>query len=408
MYDFVVIKYSEIGTKGKNRRIFENKLMNNIVLQLDHNVSAKKIYGRIIITPKENKKIDSTMLNNLKRVFGIKSISPALKVEKNYEDIKNKIFFLLKEKNIATGTFKIDARRTDKTFPIRSFDLNKNLGEDVLNEFPNLKVDVHNPDYLIKVEIRQELSFVYFENIECYAGYPVGAGGKASIMLSGGIDSPVAAWLMMKRGMKMNAISFYSPPSNNEKTIMKLIELSKKLSEYYPFKFYHYIVPFTNVQMAIKKLNVESYSLILQRRSMLRIASKIAKHSNSSALITGENLGQVASQTLENMITISDATDMLILRPLVGYEKLEIVKRSQEIGTYDISIWPYKDSCVAFLPKTPATKSFPDKMRKYEEKIENLSNLEYEAIKNSLVYIIKNGEVIENYSFLEKEVLNLD
>jgi thiamine biosynthesis protein ThiI len=258
MYDFVVIKYSEIGTKGKNRRIFENKLMNNIVLQLNHKVNAKKIYGRIIVTPKEGEKIDNDMLNSLKKVFGIKSISPALKIEKNYEDIKNKIFWLLREKNINTGTFKIDARRTDKSFPVRSFDLNKNLGEDVLNEFPNLKVDVHDPDYLISVEIRHEMAFLYFENIECFAGYPVGAGGKASILLSGGIDSPVAAWLMMKRGMKMNAISFYSPPSNNEKTVMKLIELSKKLSEYYPFNFYHYIIPFTDVQLAIKKLNVES------------------------------------------------------------------------------------------------------------------------------------------------------
>ncbi|MBM7559428.1 tRNA uracil 4-sulfurtransferase ThiI [Marinitoga litoralis] len=408
MYDFVVIKYSEIGTKGKNRRIFENKLMNNIVLQLNHKVNAKKIYGRIIVTPKEGEKIDNDMLNSLKKVFGIKSISPALKIEKNYEDIKNKIFWLLREKNINTGTFKIDARRTDKSFPVRSFDLNKNLGEDVLNEFPNLKVDVHDPDYLISVEIRHEMAFLYFENIECFAGYPVGAGGKASILLSGGIDSPVAAWLMMKRGMKMNAISFYSPPSNNEKTVMKLIELSKKLSEYYPFNFYHYIIPFTDVQLAIKKLNVESYSLILQRRSMMRIASNLAKYSNSSALITGENLGQVASQTLENMITISDATDMLILRPLVGFEKLDIVKKSQEIGTYDISTWPYKDSCVAFLPKTPATKSFPDKMRKYEEKIENLSDLELESIKNSLVYIMKNGEIIDNYTFSEKEVLKLD
>lgn len=408
MYDFVVIKYSEIGTKGKNRRIFENKLMNNIVLQLNHKVNAKKIYGRIIVTPKEGEKIDNDMLNSLKKVFGIKSISPALKIEKNYEDIKNKIFWLLREKNINTGTFKIDARRTDKSFPVRSFDLNKNLGEDVLNEFPNLKVDVHDPDYLISVEIRHEMAFLYFENIECFAGYPVGAGGKASILLSGGIDSPVAAWLMMKRGMKMNAISFYSPPSNNEKTVMKLIELSKKLSEYYPFNFYHYIIPFTDVQLAIKKLNVESYSLILQRRSMMRIASNLAKYSNSSALITGENLGQVASQTLENMITISDATDMLILRPLVGFKKLDIVKKSQEIGTYDISTWPYKDSCVAFLPKTPATKSFPDKMRKYEEKIENLSDLELESIKNSLVYIMKNGEIIDNYTFSEKEVLKLD
>ncbi|WGS64442.1 tRNA uracil 4-sulfurtransferase ThiI [Marinitoga aeolica] len=405
MYDFVVIKYSEIGTKGKNRKVFESKLMNNIVLQLNHKVNAKKIYGRIIVTPKENEKIDETMLNSLKKVFGIKSISPAIEVKKDYEDIKNNIIKLLKNKNIISGSFKIDARRTDKFFPIRSFDLNKNLGADILKEFPNLSVDVHNPDYLIRVEIRHEVSFVYFENIECFAGYPVGAGGKASIMLSGGIDSPVAAWIMMKRGMKLNAISFYSPPSNNEKTIMKLIELSKKLSEYYPFKFYHYIIPFTDVQIAIKNLNVESYSLILQRRSMLRIASKLAKHTNSQALITGENLGQVASQTLENMITISDATNMLILRPLVGYEKLEIVNKSQEIGTYDISIWPYKDSCVAFLPKNPATKSYSDKLKKYEERINDLEKLENDVLNKSLVYVIKNGRVLENYIFSDNEVL---
>ncbi|SHE81280.1 thiamine biosynthesis protein ThiI [Marinitoga hydrogenitolerans DSM 16785] len=408
MYDFVVIKYSEIGTKGKNRRIFESKLMNNIVLQLNHKVSAKKIYGRIIVTPKENEKIDESLLNSLKKVFGIKSISPAIQVKKDYEDIKNKIIWLLKEKKIERGTFKIVARRTDKTFPIRSFDLNKNLGADILNEFSELKVDVHKPNYLIRVEIRQELSFIYFENIECFAGYPVGAGGKASIMLSGGIDSPVAAWTMMKRGLKLNAISFYSPPSNNEKTITKLLELSKRLSEFYPFNFYHYIIPFTNVQLAIKNLKAESYSLILQRRSMLRIASVLAKHTKSTALITGENLGQVASQTLENMISISKATDMLILRPLIGYEKLEIVKKAQEIGTYDISIWPYKDSCVAFLPKSPATKSFPNKMKKLETKIENFSELELDALNNSLVYVIKNGKIIENYIFSEKEVIDYE
>lgn len=405
MYDFVVIKYSEIGTKGKNRKIFESKLMNNIVLQLDHKVNAKKIYGRIIVLPKDDEKINKNMLNSLKKVFGIKSISPAIEVEKNYEDIKSKIIKLIREKGINTGTFKVEARRTDKSFPIRSFDLNKNLGADILEEFPNLSVDVHNPDYLIRVEIRHEISFVYFENIECFAGYPVGSGGKASIMLSGGIDSPVAAWMMMKRGMKLNAISFYSPPSNDEKTIMKLIELSKKLSEFYPFKFYHYIIPFTKVQLVIKDLNVESYSLILQRRSMLRIASKLAKHTNSQALITGENLGQVASQTLENMIAISEATNMLILRPLLGFEKLEIVNKSQEIGTYDISIWPYKDSCVAFLPKNPATKSYSDKLKKYEERINNLEGLENEALNRGLVYVIKNGKVIESYIFSDKEVI---
>ncbi|AEX86250.1 hypothetical protein XO10_09235 [Marinitoga sp. 1135] len=406
MYDFVVIKYSEIGTKGKNRNVFENKLMNNIVLQLNHEVNAKKIYGRIIIIPKDNKKINDEMLNRIKKVFGIKSISPAVKVEKDYEDIKNKIISLLKEKNIESGTFKVDTRRVDKMFPIRSFDLNKDIGAEILEKFPGMKVDVHNPDYLIRIEIRHEMAFVYFENLECHAGYPVGAGGKASILLSGGIDSPVAAWMMMKRGMKMNAISFYSPPNNSEKTVMKLVELSKVLSTYYPFKFYHYIIPFTEVQKAIKNINVESYSLILQRRSMMRIATIIAKKSGSQALITGENIGQVASQTLENMISISDATDMLILRPLLAFEKLDIVNKSKEIGTYDISIWPYNDSCVAFLPKKPATKSFPDKMKKYEERIENLEILEEEAIKNSIVYVIKNGEVEEKYIFHEREVVD--
>ncbi|KLO22197.1 tRNA uracil 4-sulfurtransferase ThiI [Marinitoga sp. 1155] len=406
MYGFVVIKYSEIGTKGKNRKIFESKLMNNIVLQLNHSVKVKKIYGRIIVFPKDNIKIDKKMLYSLKKVFGIKSISPAIEVEKDYNDIKNKIIWLLKENHVESGTFKIDARRTDKSFPIRSFDLNKKLGEDILNEFNKLTVDVHKPEYLIKVEIRQELSFVYFENIECFAGYPVGAGGKASIMLSGGIDSPVAAWTMMKRGLKLNAISFYSPPSNGEKTIFKLLELSKKLSEFYPFNFYHYIIPFTEVQMAIKKLKKDSYSLIMQRRSMLRIASKLAWHTGSAALITGENLGQVASQTLENMITISEATDMLILRPLIGYEKLDIVRKSKEIGTYDISILPYKDSCVAFLPKSPATKSFVDKIKLMENKIEDIKTLELNALNNSLVYIIKNGSIIDNYVFSEKEGLN--
>lgn len=301
----------------------------------------------------------------LQKIFGIRSFSPALKVKKDLEEMKTAAFDLFKAICKKEQTFKISAKRADHSFPVHSDELNHTLGAYLLKNFPGLKVDVRNPGINLHVEIRKEAAYLSAETILGAGGLPVGSTGKAMLMLSGGIDSPVAGFLSMKRGMEIEAVHFYSPPYTSERAKQKVIDLAKKLAETAGSLTLH-IVPFTNVQEAIRKQVPENYLMTTTRRLMLRITDELRRKRDGLAIITGESLGQVASQTLESMYAINEVTNTPILRPLITMDKTDIINLAQEIDTHDISIRPYEDCCTIFAPAAPKTKPKRKKVNYYE------------------------------------------
>lgn len=386
MEPVVVVRYSEIGLKGRNRGYFEKKLIDNI-RKIARPPEVNKRYGRIIIRLKDMS--FDEIKERLKYVFGIKNFSFAFAVSHDIEEIKKAVLELLKMKLSNHRTFKVETKRSYKQFPMTSHELSAYIGGFVLENFEGLKVDVHSPEIVVGIEVKEKEVFVYVGKEELYGGLPVGVSGKAILLLSGGIDSPVAGWYMMKRGIKIEAISFLSPPLTTEKSKKKILDLSEVLAKYEPDVFKTWIVPFTKVQQYIKANAPDKFSLIIQRRSMMRIASRLARKVKAQALVTGENVGQVASQTLTNMHSIEDAASLPVLRPLIGFEKTEIIDKSKCIGTYDISILPYLDSCVVFAPKNPATRSRIDEIRKVEEQLKDLPLLEDEVFNIIEKYTIR-------------------
>ncbi|MGQ9856342.1 MAG: tRNA uracil 4-sulfurtransferase ThiI [Fervidobacterium sp.] len=384
MENVFVIRYSEIGLKGQNREWFEKKLIDNI-LKIVRPAAVNKRYGRIIVRIGRND--PEVIAQRLKNVFGIQNYSLGYAVSHDMEELKEvvrKVAKLFVEQGLKT--FKINAQRGYKEFPMTSLEINREFGAYVLDNFPQLKVDVHNPEFEIGIDVREKEIFVFSGKIPSSGGLPVGVSGRALLLLSGGIDSPVAGWYAMRRGLELQTLTFLSPPMTTEKSVEKILSLGRELSKYLPNGLRMWIVPLTDIQMYIKENAPDEYSLILQRRSMMRIASMIARRSKAKAIVTGENLGQVASQTLTNMAAIEDASSLLVLRPLIGFDKVETTKKAKEIGTFDISIQPYIDSCVAFAPKRPATKSDINEIRKIELQLEKLSDLEYEAFKKRESY----------------------
>jgi len=386
----IVIRYSEIGLKGKNRKNFEEQLIRNIKGTL--NVKVERRYGRILI---RDGSVDS--LDDIKRIFGVQNFSPGISVPHDFEEVK-KASKILVEKKLEEGakTFKVNAKRAFKGFKMGVYDMNKELGAYVLRNFPTLKVDVHNPDFILGVEVREKEILVFTDKIEAYGGLPVGISGKAVLLLSGGIDSPVAGWYALRRGVLIIPVTFMTPPFTTERSVDKVVEIVKILSKYSggnPLVLN--IVNMTEVQMAIRENSPDKYRLILYRRSMFRIAEKIAFEEGARAIYTGENVGQVASQTLDNMWSIESVTSLPVMRPLSGFDKIEIVNKAKEIGTYEISILPYQDSCVFFAPKRPATKSEPKTMEEIENDIEGLRELEEEAFRNRKKLEVVNGEIVE-------------
>lgn len=385
MEPVVVVRYSEIGLKGKNRGYFEKKLIDNI-RKIARPPEINKRYGRIIIRLKD---MDFDEIKaRLKYVFGIQNFSFAYAVSHDLDKIKEVVLKLLKLKLKNEKTFKVQTKRSYKQFPMNSQELSAHIGAFVLENFKELSVDVHNPDIIVGIEVKEKEVFVFVGKEQMYGGFPVGSSGKGILLLSGGIDSPVAGWYMMKRGILIETLSFLSPPFTSEKSKNKILELSNILSKYVPDTLKTWIVPFTPIQQYIKTNAPDRYSLIIQRRSMMRIANKLAKKIKAKAIITGENVGQVASQTLENLHTIESASNLPVLRPLIGFEKIDIVEKAKEIGSYEISIQPYLDSCVVFAPKNPATKSSIKEIEEIESKLTELSNLEEKAFENIEKHVI--------------------
>lgn len=379
-YDHILVRYGELTLKGTNRKRFTNVLKENVIQSLRslEGTRVKCERDRMFISLFEEANVNEVM-NRLTKIFGIKSISPVFKTTQNLEDIKQLCVSLAKD--FAHGdTFKIDVKRVDKSFSLDTYQLQRELGGVILKSVDHLKVDVKRPTHNIKVEVRKEGVYIYTKVIDGAGGLPTGTGGKTLLQLSGGIDSPVAGMEMMKRGVKIEAIHFHSPPFTSEKAKDKVIELTRILSERVgPIKLH--IVPFTALQKQINKSVHPRYTMTSTRRMMLRVTDIILERIGANAIVNGENLGQVASQTLKSMYAINDVTSTPILRPLISLDKEDIIKKAKEIGTFEVSIQPYEDCCTIFTPKNPVTEPDFDKVVKYES-VFNFDDLVQEAADN--------------------------
>lgn len=365
-YDRILIRYGEISTKGRNRNKFVEKLKKSIQRAISDFPNAKVQGQRERMYIVLNGDNGDEIIERIRGIFGIQSFSPAVKTSKDLEEMKSAALQLFREVYTEGKSFKITARRADKTYQLDTNELNQEFGAHLLKNVPDLKVDVKNPDIDLRVEVRPEATYLSCENIQGTGGLPIGSSGKAMLMLSGGIDSPVAGYLAMKRGLEVEAVHFFSPPFTSERSKQKVIELAEKLAKANGGYFTLHIVPFTATQQAIQKQIPENYTMTTTRRMMLNITDKLRVRHEGLAIVTGESLGQVASQTLESMYAINAVTSTPILRPLVMMDKTDIIKIAREIDTHDISIQPYEDCCTVFVPASPKTKPKREKVEYYE------------------------------------------
>ena len=364
-FDHIIIRYGEISTKKRNRKVFVAKMKKNILWSLKEipnlEVTANRERMYVILNGADHKEV----IERLKGVFGIQTLSPALKIERDVEKMKDAALYYIGQLSDEVHTFKITTKRADKDFPYDTNEVNHMLGGHLLRNTEGLKVDVKNPDLNLLVEIRREAIYLTGEVIHGAGGLPFGSSGKAMLMLSGGIDSPVAGYLSMKRGLDVEAIHFYSPPFTSERSRQKVIDLAEKLALVSGSMKVH-IVPFTEIQLLIQKQVPENYTMTTTRRLMLRLADRIREKEEAMAIITGESLGQVASQTLNSMYAINEVTNTPILRPLITMDKNEIIDLARQLDTFEISNLPYEDCCTVFTPASPKTKPKREKVIFYE------------------------------------------
>lgn len=399
-YDRILIRYGEISTKGRNRAKFIDKLKRSIKRMLTEfpKVIVESTRDRMYILL--NGENGEEILQKLREIPGIQSFSPVIKSGLELEEVKEAALQLFFKKYKHGDTFKISTRRADKNYPLDTGQLNHALGSHILMNVPDLKVDVRNPSIDLHVEVRSEAIYLSSETIMGAGGMPVGSSGKAMLMLSGGIDSPVAGYMSMRRGVELEAVHFFSPPFTSERSKQKVIELAEKLSLMNGGYFTLHIVPFTAIQQLIQKQIPENYTMTATRRMMLRITDEIRRQFEGLAIITGESLGQVASQTLESMLAINDVTSTPILRPLVAMDKSEIIDIARKIDTHDISIQPYEDCCTIFVPAAPKTKPKLEKVQYYESFVD-FEQLIQEAVQNIETIQIKPADASTNQIFGE-------
>lgn len=379
-YDHLLVRYGELTLKGTNRKMFVNQLKDNVKRALiplsGYHVKGKRDRMYIELSPEAD---INEIIQRLSKVYGIKSISPVIKIDKNEEKI-NQSAIQLSHDFEKGSTFKVDIKRVDKSFRLDTYELQRQVGGAILKENNNITVNVKNPDYEIKIEVRMDAIYIYEKVIAGAGGLPVGTGGKTLLMLSGGIDSPVAGIEVMKRGVTVEAIHFHSPPFTSEKAKDKVIELTRILAERVgPIKLH--LVPFTEIQKQINKVVHPRYTMTSTRRMMMRISDKVVHQINANAIVNGENLGQVASQTLKSMYAINHVTATPVLRPLLTLDKEDIIKKAKELGTFETSIQPYEDCCTIFTPKNPVTEPDFDKVIKYES-VFNFDEMIENAVEN--------------------------
>ncbi len=373
MKEIILLKNGEIALKGLNRSVFEDKLIGNARRRLEElgKFGFRKAQSTIFVEPKDEDIDLDEAVDILQKVYGIIALTKAAVVEKDFEEIKQTAITYLKDELMEAKTFKVDAKRSDKSFPLKSPEICRELGGFILENFPHLTVDVHNPDVNVVVEVRDYAAYVHGKQLPGAGGIPVGSGGRALLLLSGGIDSPVAGAMMAKRGLEVYAIHFASPPYTSERAKQKVITLAEKMTAYCG-RINLFVVPFTEIQEHIKDECPEELFTIIMRRYMMRIACRIARQQDCEALVTGESVGQVASQTIQAMSCTDAVADMPVLRPVVGMDKEEIIKVAHKIDTFETSILPYEDCCTVFTPKHPRTKP----VMKFVEQAEQAMDME--------------------------------
>lgn len=388
----ILIRYGELSTKGRNKNDFINRLRENVrysfndLMPLKIRAERDRMFIEI-----ENEEKMNVLMERLPEVFGIQSFSPVASCEKDMEQIKAlaiQIMELYKEQEI---TFKVEVRRTDKNFPLDSHAIQREIGGTVLRNYQNLSVNVKKPDVELRIEVRLDAVYMMAQVIPGAGGMPIGSNGKSLLMLSGGIDSPVAGYLMMKRGVRLEAIHFYSPPYTSQNSLQKVKDLANELTKF-GAKIRLHIIPFTELQVLIKENVPENVTMTTTRRMMLRIADKVREEIDALAIVTGESLGQVASQTLESLTAINAVTSTPILRPLIASDKLDIIEIAERIGTYETSIQPYEDCCTIFTPASPKTKPKLEKVMHYESFTEFDEYIE-RAVRNREVHILPEKKV---------------
>jgi len=380
MKKIILVRYGEISLKGLNRSFFMNKLYKNMKAALAKysDVKIERIQGRYLIICNEYE--INQIIESLSKVFGIISISTAYRIDNDLDVIKNTALQLINNNREKIKSFKVESKRGNKDFPIQSPEISREVGAYILKNTENLKVDVHNPDTKIYIEIRKE-TYIYNEIIYGLGGLPVGSSGKVALLISGGIDSPVAGYMISKRGLELIAIHFHSFPFTSDRSKEKVIELTRIITQYAgPIKLF--IVPFTKIQTEIGEKCNERQTTLIMRRFMMKIAEKIAQNEKAQALVTGESIGQVASQTLEGLVVTNAAVDMPVFRPLIGMDKQEIMNIAQDIKTYETSILPYEDCCTLFVPKHPETRPKIEKILRSENLLDSNSLIE-DAIKST-------------------------
>lgn len=392
MFKAFLIKYAEIAIKGKNRHLFEDALVHQIKTALkpvEGEFSISKEQGRIYIEALSDYDYQETA-TQLSRVFGIVGICPVVLLEdEGFEKLSEDVISYLDARYPDKHkTFKVNARRARKDYPMESMEINAELGGRILDAFPDMKVDVHRPDIMVNIEIRKKIN-IYSEILPGPGGMPVGTNGKAMLLLSGGIDSPVAGYMIAKRGVKIDATYFHAPPYTSQRAKQKVVDLAKIVAKY-TGPIYLKVVNFTDIQLYIYEKCPHEELTIIMRRYMMRIAEHFAKETGSLGLITGESIGQVASQTMQSLAATNEVCTLPVYRPLIGFDKQEIISVSEKIGTYETSILPYEDCCTIFVAKHPVTKPNLNIIKRSEEKLaEKIETLVQEAIAGTETIVVE-------------------
>ena len=395
MLSSFLIKYAEIGVKGKNRHLFEEALVRQIryaLKQCEGEFQVSRNQGRIYVDALSDFDYEETT-ERLQTVFGVSGICPTEVVEDlGFERLcQDAVSFLAGRYPEKDRSFKVEARRARKDYPLDSMEINARLGGAILDAFPQMRVDVHKPDILLHVEIREKI-YLYSDILPGPGGMPVGTNGKGMLLLSGGIDSPVAGYMIAKRGVKIDAVYFHAPPYTSERAKQKVVDLARILSAY-TGPIYLHIIHFTEIQLYIYDKCPHEELTIIMRRYMMRIAERIAKETEALGLITGESIGQVASQTMHSLAVMNEVCDLPVYRPLIGMDKQEIVDLSEKIGTYETSILPYEDCCTIFVAKHPVTKPNAGVIRKHERNLEEkIDELVETALKTKELVIVTHEE----------------
>ena len=387
----ILIRYGELSTKGRNKKMFTQKLASNIKKALVDFPQVKVIPDYDFMYLDLHEAPEEAVIEKVKPIFGIQSISPVYIIEKNMEVAKKVVLDLLSQENLEGKTFKIMTKRSDHTFEMDTNQINLFLGDAVLEAFPDIKVQLKQPDITVRIDVRREHLMVSLKTIPGAGGLPVGTSGRVMLMLSGGIDSPVAGYLAMKRGMEIQCVHFASPPYTSPQALEKTKLLAAKIARF-GGSIQFLTVPFSRIQEEIKKSVPEAYLMTIMRRFMLRITDQLRENARALAIANGESVGQVASQTLDSMLAINDVTNTPIIRPVATMDKLDIIKVAEEIDTFELSIQPFEDCCTVFAPPSPKTKPKLEKARQYEARL-NVEGLIKEAVDGTVI-----EEITANYT----------